>query len=131
MPASQWSSAYWDGARHGHLVLQRCAACGEVRHYPRPLCPGCHSFETEVLTASGRGTVHSWTVTNHAFDPAVVDDVPYVLVTVDLPEGGRVLGRFVSDVTLQLDMAVRVGFRRGSDGGPLLEVTAHSPAGES
>ncbi|MHB1488301.1 MAG: Zn-ribbon domain-containing OB-fold protein [Acidimicrobiales bacterium] len=125
------SSDYWDGARDGRLLLQRCVGCGRVRHYPRPLCPGCYSFDVEVFPASGHGSVHSWTVTHQAFDPSVAGEVPYVVVTVDLPEGVRVLGRLVSAGPPQLDMPVRIGFRPGPDGTPVLEVTVVRSGGES
>jgi len=28
------SQPYWDGLREGRLMLQHCAECGKVRHYP-------------------------------------------------------------------------------------------------
>ena len=37
------SQPYWDGLRAHKLMLQHCAACGKVRHYPRPVCPHCPS----------------------------------------------------------------------------------------
>ena len=125
-PPAGPSAAYWQGAAAGTLVLQRCAVCATLRHYPRPMCPRCHSFEVEASTASGRGELHSWTMTHHAFDPSVAGDVPYVLATVDLAEGVRVLGRMGGDTPPRLGMPVTVGFRPGPDGQPLLEVT---PAG--
>ncbi len=70
-------------------MLQSCGACGKVRHYPRPLCDACYSFDVRWIDAKGRGTVHSWTVTHHAFHPGFKADLPYVLVTVDLTEGVR------------------------------------------
>ena len=35
------SQPHWDGMREGRFLLQHCAACGKVRHYPRPVCPHC------------------------------------------------------------------------------------------
>ena len=32
---------YWDGLNAHRLRLQRCADCGKVRHYPRPVCDAC------------------------------------------------------------------------------------------
>ena len=37
------SRPFWDGTREERLRLQRCAACGTLRHYPRPLCSRCWS----------------------------------------------------------------------------------------
>jgi len=93
-PASALSLPYWDAAREGRLVLQSCAACHTLRHYPRLLCSHCYSDAVQWLPASGRGRVHSWTVAHHAFHPAFVAELPYTLVTVDLEEGVRALGRW-------------------------------------
>lgn len=86
---TQESQPYWDALSEGRLMLQSCGACGKVRHYPRPLCDACYSFDVRWIEAKGTGAVHSWTVTHHAFNPSFKADLPYVLVTVDLPEGVR------------------------------------------
>ena len=83
------SKPYWDALNEGRLVLQSCGACGKVRHYPRPLCDACYSFDVRWIDAKGTGTIHSWTVTHHAFNPGFKAELPYVLVTVDLAEGVR------------------------------------------
>jgi hypothetical protein len=83
------SKPYWDALNGGRLVLQSCGACGKIRHYPRPLCDACYSFDVRWIEAKGTGTVHSWTVTHHAFNPGFKAELPYVLVTVDLAEGVR------------------------------------------
>lgn len=80
---------YWDGLREHRLVLQRCAQCGKLRHYPRPLCDACYSLDVEWVETSGRGAVYSWTVTHHPFHPGFKRQVPYCTVTVDLAEGVR------------------------------------------
>ncbi len=86
------SQPYWEAALNGRLVLQCCAACAKVRHYPRLLCDRCYSSEVNWIPARGRGTVHSWTVAHHAFHAAFAAELPYTLVTVDLEEGVRALG---------------------------------------
>ena len=83
------SKPYWDGLKSGRLLLQKCGQCGKIRHYPRPVCDVCYSFEVRWIEASGLGTVHSWTITHHAFNPGFKLDLPYILVTVDLEEGVR------------------------------------------
>ena len=91
---NELSRPYWEAAAQGRLVLQCCSACAVVRHYPRVLCDVCYSSAVHWQPASGRGTLHSWTVAHHAFHPAFAAEVPYVLVTVDLEEGVRALGRW-------------------------------------
>lgn len=88
------SQPYWDAAAEGRLVIQKCASCGKLRHYPRLLCDNCYCDAAEWTQASGRGKVHSWTVCHHAFHPAFAGELPYTLVTVDLEEGVRALGRW-------------------------------------
>jgi uncharacterized protein len=116
---AELSDAYWAGAADGRLVLQRCGACGHVRHYPQMLCPRCHSFAVEHVEASGRGTVYSWTVCHHAFAPELRDQVPYTLVTVDMEEGVRVLGRLAGDGRPSLGAAVTLGFDRSGPDRPV------------
>ena len=84
---------FWDALMEGKLRLQRCADCGKVRHYPRPVCDACWSMNVGWVDASGRGTVHSWTITHYAFHPGWKGDLPYILLTVDLPEGVRMNAR--------------------------------------
>lgn len=94
------SHGFWDGTREGCLKLQRCGDCGTIRHYPRPLCSRCLSLAVEWVDASGRGNVHSWTVAHYPYHPAFKSEVPYVLVTVDLAEGVRQMGRFAGEASL-------------------------------
>ncbi len=120
------SQPYWDGAAEGRLRLQRCAGCGLVRHYPQLVCTKCYSVAVEWIDASGRGTVHSWTVAHHAFHPAFKTDLPYTLVTVDLEEGPRALGRLDpgSQNRLRIGTPVQVSFPANEQGVKLPMFTA-------
>ena len=112
------SAEYWDGAREGRLMLQRCGECGLVRHYPRPVCSRCHSLAVDWVKASGRGAVHSWTVAHYAYHPAFKAEVPYILLTVDLAEGVRALGRVegIAESDLRLGLPVRVRMEPTANG---------------
>ena len=93
---SELARPYWEAAAQGKLVLQSCSACGKTRHYPRLLCDACYSDAVTWLPSEGCGTIHSWTVAHHAFHPAFAAELPYALVTIDLDEGVRALGRWRS-----------------------------------
>jgi uncharacterized protein len=82
---------FWDAIADGHLVFQRCAACGVVRHPPAPMCGECHSVEWDTRESSGRGHVYTWIVSHHPTKP---DAEPRVVVLVELEEGIR----FVSNL---------------------------------
>lgn len=112
------SRPYWDGSARGELLLQRCVACRKVRHYPQHLCPECHSDTYDWIVSPGMGVVHSWTVTHHAFLPAFATELPYALVTVDLDEGVRALGRWAQGTAVELAIGLPVvaGFVMRADG---------------
>lgn len=109
------SRPFWEAALEGRLVLQQCAQCGTLRHYPRLLCSHCHSEAVAWREASLRGRIHSWTVAHHPFHPSFRAEVPYTLVTVDLEEGPRALGRWVGD-TPALGQPVVGRFERRDEG---------------
>jgi len=104
---------YWDAAREGRLLLQRCTSCGAVTHYPRPLCPSCWSSALEWVDASGRGRVHSATVVHHPPSPAF--PVPYVLAIVELEEGPRMMANVLGGAPVGIGAAVRLTFERRGD----------------
>ena len=107
--ATVLSEPYWQGLQNGKLLLQACAGCGVLRHYPRLLCDRCYSDGVHWQAACGRGLIHSWTVAHHAFHPGFAEDLPYTLVTVALVEGPRALGRWWG-AAAALDLPVRARF---------------------
>lgn len=110
--SSSDSQPYWQGLLAHELRLQRCTGCGALRHYPRPLCPHCHGFDHDWVVASGRGTVHSWTVAHHAFHPGFKRAVPYAIVIVDLQEGVRMAAPLAgpADTPLSIGLPVVLDF---------------------
>jgi len=106
---------YWDGLKEGRLRLQRCAGCGKIRHYPRPVCDACWSMAVDWVDAAGTGTVHSWTVTHYAFHPGFKGDLPYLLLTVDLPEGVRMNAMARGIETPRVGLPVKVAFESATE----------------
>ena len=113
------SSEYWKGAARGILVLQHCTNCGNIQHYPKVLCGNCQSCSLERLESSGTGNIHSWTITYHPFDKALVNTVPYTLLTVDMAEGVRVLGRYDHSAVPQVGDPVHLQFIKNSQSEPI------------
>jgi hypothetical protein len=109
---------YWDALNEGRLVIQQCTACGKLRHYPRPVCDACASMEVSWRQATGRGFVHSWTVAHHPFHAGFKTELPYVLVTVDLEEGVRMIAqlRGVEAEDIRVGLPVEVAFERVTEG---------------
>jgi uncharacterized OB-fold protein len=86
---------YWEGAAEGRLMLQRCANCTSVVWYPRGLCPKCGRLSLDWFTATGNGTVYSYTV-NRRGAGDYARRAPFVLAYVELEEGPRVLTNVVN-----------------------------------
>ena len=84
---------FWEGARQGKLLIQRCKACGTLRHPPGPVCSACHSFEWDTRQASGLGTIHSFVVMHYPEVPPFEHPNPIALV--DLDEGTRLVAQLV------------------------------------
>lgn len=106
------SQPFWEALKRHSLELQKCATCGKIRHYPRPVCDKCFSMEVEWVKASGKGRVYSWTVSYHPFHPGFKDDIPYILVTVELDEGVRMISQLkgAEAVEIKAGMPVEVFF---------------------
>lgn len=103
---------FWDAAREGRLLLQRCAACGTHQHYPRPHCIHCGAGTPEWVDASGRAVVHTFTVTYRNDAPGFGDETPYVFAILELEEGVRMAGNVlgVDPEAVTVGMAVEVTF---------------------
>ncbi|MCW2749263.1 MAG: hypothetical protein JWR83_373 [Aeromicrobium sp.] len=92
------SQFFWDGTAVGELRVQKCNACGELRHPPGPVCPSCHAMDRGYVVASGKGTVRSFLV-HHA--PVVPGkQLPLTLALVDLDEGVRMVGEVSGEVAI-------------------------------
>jgi uncharacterized OB-fold protein len=110
------SAPFWAAAAEHVLTIARCAQCGHFSMPPDVVCPHCRSSEPrfEFTPVSGRGTVRSWTVVRQAFLPGFEDDLPFVLVDVELVEQKelRLIGRLLDgpDADLHVGDAVVVGF---------------------
>ncbi len=112
------SKPYWDAARDSRLLIRLCKACGQRHFMPRFLCPHCWSTDLEWVEASGRGTVHSYTIVRRAPLVSYEHRVPYVVALIDLEEGPRMMSNIVGPEALdtQVGSAVEVCFEdRGID----------------
>ncbi len=72
----------------------------------------CLSDGIEHFVASGRGIVHTFTVTNQNQAPGFREALPYVLAYVELEEGPRLLTNVVGcePETVSIGMPVAVEF---------------------
>jgi len=110
---------FWEAAREGRLVIQRCHACGYYNHPPRQECDKCLSTDLAFEPVSGLGRVYSYTVMYQKNVQGFEDHLPYLTALVELDEQPMLLlvtnlPGAVADDSL-LDARVRVEFERVDD----------------
>jgi uncharacterized protein len=108
------SAPFFAGAARGELMLQRCGSCRTFMWPVKPRCVECFSGEVEWAPASGRATLYSFAVVHQRY-PGF--DEPYVVATVETPEGVRfntsIAGADPGD--LEIGMALEVVFESVAD----------------
>lgn len=105
------TAPFWAAAREGRLLIGRCRATGRHFFPPRGVSPFTLSPDVELVEASGRGTLYSFTVMR--------TKPPYVPALVELEEGPRVFTNLV-DIAVE---EIRIGMRlrlvwRATEAGP-------------
>jgi uncharacterized OB-fold protein len=100
-PQTAEAKHFFAAAAAGRLELQRCAACGKLWFYPRPACVACGVAQYAWIVASGRGTLHSFSIVHRAPSEAFRARVPYVVALIDLDEGPRMMANIVGDDALE------------------------------
>ena len=108
---------YWDGAKAGELLLQRCDDCAHIYFPPRPFCPKCASRKVSIKKASGKGTLYSYVINHRPAAPGFTP--PYAIAVVELAEGPRMMSSIIdcaqTPEALVLDMKLDVAFEKLDD----------------
>lgn len=116
------SAPFWEGLRRHEVLIQRCADCGQWVFYPRSNCSCCLSGNLEWEPVSGNGTIYSFSIARVATLAEFADQVPQLLIVVELDEGVRVNSVLVGAVpeSISIGMPVRPVFVAGADDEPTL-----------
>jgi uncharacterized OB-fold protein len=112
--ADEISGFYWEGAKRGELLVQRCSACAQLQFPPDVVCVHCQSQGVEPEAVSGRGQVWSFCRVERLFHEGFADALPYVVALVELDEqpGVRLLTNIVEvdGAEVEVGMPVEVVF---------------------
>jgi uncharacterized OB-fold protein len=107
---------FWEGAKAGRLMILRCDDCGTYIHLPKPACRSCGGERLSPAEVSGRGVVHSFTVSH---TPLPGFDPPFAIVLVELEEqkGLRLVTNLVGvdPADVRIDTPVEVVFTPVAD----------------
>ncbi len=112
------SKEFWRGCNDKKLFFQVCLSCGEPRLPPSFLCPNCLSTKYKWIESSGKGRIYSFAVYRRPFHNLFEDKVPYVVATINLDEGVRVLSNIVETdfQSIECNQKVEVSFVEIRDG---------------
>ncbi len=108
--ASKDTEFFWAGTARHELRIQRCGACGALRHPPGPMCLACGAAAPGYQVAAGTGTIYSYVVHHHP--PVPGRQLPIVVALVQLTEGVRMVGELlgVDPQQVTIGLPVRAGF---------------------
>ena len=103
---------FWQGTKEHQLQLQRCDDCGTFRFIPKEVCPSCASVLATWTPVSGAGIVYSYSTVYRGPGPAFQEDVPYIVVMVELAEGPHIMSHLIDCAPdqVQIGMPVAVVF---------------------
>jgi hypothetical protein len=108
---------FFDGARAGRLMVQKCDSCGKLRFPAHDLCSKCNSTDSRWVPVSGRGEVFSFSIMHQLYHPGFAKEVPYAVVMVELEEGCKFVSNLlgVKPHDIKCGMPVEVTFEKLSD----------------
>ncbi|WP_068083946.1 Zn-ribbon domain-containing OB-fold protein [Novosphingobium rosa] len=115
--ADKWSGPFFEGAREGKLLAQRCNTSGRFFFPPSPVSPVTRDGNWSWVELSGKGKIGSYVVMHQKYFPGFGDEVPYPVIEVELEEGVRLLSSIVElgDRELSVGMPVEVVFDKVTD----------------
>lgn len=111
------NAAFWQGGKHGTLLIARCQKCAYYIHPPKPFCPQCQSRSVASEAVSGQGRIASFTINYQKWIPGL--QTPYVVAIIELKEQDRL--RFVTRIvdcdieTVEIGLPVSVTFENHED----------------
>jgi uncharacterized protein len=101
---------FWDAAKQGRFVLQRCAKCGTYNFFPKPWCIECGSRDLSWTDAKPSGTVYSFTVSRVVAMnyPGWEKELPVVMGLLDLDDGPRMYAQVIGCAPEDVSIGMRV-----------------------
>jgi uncharacterized OB-fold protein len=99
------SAHFFTSLDEGRLDILRCRQCGTA-HLAVLICDACGGADFLSETASGVGTIYSFTRTHIAHHPAFADRLPFCGGIVELEEGPRLFAPLIGNGPFAMGAAV-------------------------
>ncbi len=82
---------YNEALKENKLLGLKCMECGAITVPPKMVCRQCASLDMEIIELKGRGKIQTFTPVFVAAEGRE-DEVPYIIVLVELDEGPWIMG---------------------------------------
>ena len=82
---------YNEALKGNRLLGLKCRDCGVINVPPTMVCRKCTSPDMEIVELTGKGKIQTFTSVNVAPEGRE-DEVPYIIVLVELDEGPWIMG---------------------------------------
>ena len=111
------SKTYRDAAKNKKLMIQYSLDTKEYFLYSKQLINTTDSKSVEWREVSGKGKIYSYTVVHAPAGPAFKDDTPYIVASIELKEGARIISNIITqDIeNISIGDSVKVVFEKQDD----------------
>ena len=96
---------YSEALKENKLLGLKCKECGTITVPPKMVCRKCASPDMEIIELKGRGKIQTFATVNVAPEGRE-DEVPYIIVLVELDEGPWLMGNLTgvdpNEATMEL-----------------------------
>ena len=96
---------YNEALKENKLLGLKCKECGTITVPPMMVCRQCASPDMEIIELKGRGKIQTFTPVFVAAEGRE-DEVPYIIVLVELDEGPWIMGNLTgvdpNEATMEL-----------------------------
>lgn len=107
---------FWNAAKNEEFLLQYCSETGQAQFFPRPVSVFTGGRALEWRKSDGNGEVYSFTITRRG-PPPFRDAGPYIIATVELDEGVRVMSNVIDcePEDMKIGMKVELAWAEAGD----------------
>ena len=111
------SAIYWQSAKNNKLMVQRVKNSNEYFLYSRQLTKNINDNDTEWIEVIGKGKIYSYTEVSAPAGPAFKEETPYIVASIELDEGARIISNIIkTDIkNVTIGKRVKVVFKKQSE----------------
>jgi uncharacterized protein len=112
-----WWTPFWQAAREGRLVIQKCNRVGKFFFPPMPVSPYTRKPDWKWVEIKEEFSVLSFVKMHQRYFEGFAKEIPYVIAQVALGPDAMMISNVVGDVTnLKIGDRLKVTFEFRPDG---------------